>query len=75
MRSNRSSGHWVDRFQEGKAVKIGVPGVDRLDPVLPHEDSRVNIMQDVPAKMRHRLEHFGSDRWMALAGDQHIQTG
>ncbi len=42
-------------------MEIRVPGVDPPDPVLPHQDRGLGVIEKVPAQERRLFHDFGRD--------------
>jgi len=56
-------------------VKIGITRADAPDAVLPHEDGRVRIVEDVASEKRQFRKHGGGDQRMPVGWNQHTEPG
>ena len=65
----------VDDFEKGKPVKIRIPCADLPNSVLPHEDRRVSVVQEVAGEVREFRNDLPSNLGVSLRRDEDIETG
>ncbi len=64
----------IDDFEKREPVKISIAGTDLTDSMLPHNDGRVGVVEEIACQMRNLRYDLLGNFGMSLGRNEHPQA-